>query len=291
MAGITGSDVDDGIPVSTEPTAEPTAQPIVALEPKNPDAPIEPTMADVLKQIQAIQATVGRIPDLASRLDKMPKTFESTLEKRFKESQQQQYINSLPQDQQEAYKQQLAAQEAQRKELESLVEAKLRSMNQNGLDEETVKFIQEQKAEKLVQADTNKFFTSIESSLGPEDAKRIVPYIDGFLKWHEKAINGTDEAAFKEASKAMDEALANPEKMALAGLRWLQKQTAEAGGKVIDERQKKGASLALAPRGSAASSGGKLDPTRMSAKELQNSPDIANMSTADYEKLLNASKK
>lgn len=276
---------------TTESTAKPVEGQPAASEPAKTDAPAEPTMAEVLSEIRAMKALTGRIPDLASKLEKMPKSWESTLDKRFKESQTQSYINSLPQDQQEAYKQQLAAKEAQNKEIEALIEATLRKQNPNGLDEETVNFIKEQKAEKAVQADTNKFFTSIESSIGPDEAKQIVPYIDGFLKWHAQAINSGDEEAFKKASKAMDEALANPEKVALAGLKWLKEQNAQASGKVIDERQKKGASLALSPRGSAASSNGaKLNPHQMTAKELQSNPDIANMSTADYEKLLKASK-
>lgn len=293
MAGITGDAeiTPENTPeVTAEPTATTTAEPTTALATKEPNATVEPTMADVLKEMQAIKAMTGRISDLSSKVDKMPKAWESTLEKRLREQNENSYLQSLAPEDRKAYEQAKADREFQQKELEKIIEAKIEA-RKGGLDEESSKFVQELRAEREDSKRSEGFFQKIESTLGPDDSKRLLPYIGDFLKWHEKAINGTDETEFKKAAEAMEDALKNPDGFILGGLKWLQQQTSQGGQQVQQQRVERGKSLSLAPRGSASKSGSMpLNLKAMTAKELQADPRIAEMSTSEYEALLKASK-
>src|SRR3990167_3522546 len=249
-------------------------------------APAEPTMADVLKQIQAIQTHVGRIPALQSRMDSMTKNIDSTVEKRLKESQRDQYISQLTPEQRQEYEQQ----QRQRQETEAYLQKLVQANMQKTIGEdfggmmETFHELQDKKK-------ADNFFTTIEETLGEEDSKRIAPMIGQMLAEHRRKINSGDPALVQEADAWMTKALEAPERVALRALRQLQTQVNNSENRVVDERRERGKSLGLQPRGGAPAGPKSIKNLKgLSEKEILAIPGIADMPTAEYQKLLNASR-
>ena len=243
-------------------------------------------MADVLKQIQAIQTHVGRIPALQSRMDSMTKNIDSTVEKRLKESQRDQYISQLNPEQRAEYEQQ----QRQRQETEAYLQKLVQANMQKTIGEdfggmmETFHELQDKKK-------ADNFFTTIEETLGEEDSKRIAPMIGQMLAEHRRKINSGDPALVQEADAWMTKALEAPERVALRALRQLQTQVNNSENRVVDERRERGKSLGLQPRGGAPAGPKSIKNLKgLSEKEILAIPGIADMPTAEYQKLLNASR-
>ena len=231
--------------------------------------------------ISDMQPHLGRISTLQSRLDSIPKTIESAVEKRLRESNQQQILSQLAPEQRKAYEEQLRDREAQTAELRKIILETIREAAPNGgLSAEQMRAINNIQN----QQDAQGFFSSIEDALGAENLKRIAPVIDEFLKQHQQDLRNPDPAVRDEAKKRMNDALARPERFALNALRKVQEQTQEGADQVVQQRQQQQAKLSLVPRGSAAK--GVKNIKGMSQKQLESDPDILNMSATDYEKLL-----
>ncbi len=287
MAGELDEIVIDPSPAPAAADADPQGDAPAGTPGKEPAAPAEPTIADVMKLVQEIKTTAGRVPALQSRLDSMPKQFEAMFQKTLRESTQQQYLNSLSPEQRQVYEQQQLEQQQQQDYLKRTVQEHIKETMGDQFAS-----ILERDAVAQDKEKADGFFEAIEQKLGVDESKRVGPFISEMLKEHRRKIDSGDPALIAEADKWMTRALNSPGEVALDALLALQKSVAAGEGKVIDERQARGRSMGAQPRGSApAVPAASLKNLRdMSEKALLANPEIANMTTAEYEKLLKASK-
>jgi hypothetical protein len=242
----------------------------------------EPTIQDVIKQLQGLQPHIGRISALQSKLDSIPKALEDLVAKRFEAFTRQNQLNQLPIDQRKAYEEEQAQYEKDRRTLFSL------------MDEHLNKVLPERFGPSLAAGEAHEnsvaaqgFFSEIESSLGPEELQRIAPYINELIKKNADEIRSTDTATFEKASEWLDKAMKNPSSVALQALRMAQEAVQKGADNVVQQREARGRALGAAPR-----PGSTPAPPKtlkgMSPKELE--ALAAEMPTADFEKLVKASK-
>lgn len=241
-------------------------------------APAEPTLADVLKQIQSIQPHIGRITALQSKFDQMPAQFEAMFQKRFQDQQNQLALNQLAPEQRQQYEQQLL----QRQQEEQLLKDLIRNGIKELLPTEYSGMVEGyQKLQDREQADN--FFGAIEEVLGKEDAVKIAPYIGQMLELHRQMLESGDPTQIKEATKWMEKALLAPESVALRAIRMAQEDGAAGNAQVEQTRVAQQKRFGAVPTGAARASGVR-NLSKMSAKEAE---ELAlSMPTEEYEKLV-----
>lgn len=244
--------------------------------------PPEPTIKDVLEQLKSIQPHIGRISALQSRLDTLPKTLDEAVAKKLEAWQRQQQVNQLPPDERKVYEQEQAQREADMKALRDLIRGELEQTlpDKFGASIEAGQAYQDQKT-------AGSFFQEIEGALGPKDMERIAPYLGQLLDKNAKEIKSEDPSVFKQASDWLEKALKNPSSVALQALKMAQEAVEKGAESVVQQRDQRGKSLSAAPRPGSGPSAPKslkgLNPKQL--EEL-----AANMDTAEFEKLVKASK-
>lgn len=243
----------------------------------------EPTIADVLKQVQGLSAHVGRISSLQSKVDTFPKTIEELISKKLAESNKQQMLNQLPPDQRAQYEQQEQQRADEMQALERLIKDKVRDYLPKELGD-TAEIVQELKTSREAKG----FFNALGEALGPEDMAKVMPFIGEILEKNQRDIRSDDPAVYKPAIEWIERAMKNPESVGLAALRMAQARVQTNAGSVVQQREAKGRALSTAPRTGAPPTAPR-DIRGMSQSQLDQL--AAGMSTADFEKLVNASKR
>lgn len=244
--------------------------------------PPEPTIKDVLEQLKGFQSHVGRISAMQSRLDTLPKTLDEAVAKKLEAWQRQQQVNQLPPDERKAYEQEQTQRDSDMQALRKLISEQLEQAlpEKFGASIEAGQAYQDQKT-------AGSFFQEIEGALGPKDMERIAPYLGQLLDKNAKEIKSEDPSVFKQASDWLEKALKNPSSVALQALKMAQEAVEKGAESVVQQRDQRGRSLSAAPRPGSGPSAPKslkgLNPKQL--EEL-----AANMDTAEFEKLVKASK-
>lgn len=242
----------------------------------------EPSIQDVVKQLQAMQPHVGRISALQSRLDSIPKTLEDLVQKRFDTWTRQNQLNQLSPDQRKAYEDEQAQIEKDKAAILKLFDEHLNKVLPERFGDSIAAGQAYQDSQQA-----QSFFSEIESSLGPEKMQAIAPYIGQMLQKNAEEIRSKDPAVFERASEWLDKALKSPATIALQALRMAEAAVQKDANAVVQQRDARAKSLGAAPRSGTAPSPPK-SLKGMSPKQLEEL--AAGMDTAEFEKLVKASK-
>ena len=245
--------------------------------------PVEPTIKDVLEQLKAVQSHVGRISNLQSRLDSMPKTFDEMVSKKLDGVTRQFQLNQLPPEQRQQYEQEQAQRDSEMEYLKKLIGEQIKSV----IPTEFGPLIEAGKAQedrKMAQG----FFGDIGSALGPEDTQRIMPFLGQLLQDNKKGMDSKNPDEVRAAEEWLDRALKSPATVALQALRMAQASVKESGEQVVQQREQRGKALAASPR----TGSGPIPAKSLKGLNSKQLDDLAaSMSTADFEKLVQESKR
>lgn len=242
----------------------------------------EPTIQDVLKQLQALQPHVGRISALQSRLDSIPKTLEDLVQKRFESFTRQNQLNQLSPDQRKAYEDEQAQVEKDKALLFKLFDEHLNKVIPERFGE-SIEAGQAYRDSQQAQG----FFSEIEGALGPDKLKTIAPFINEMLQNNAEEIKSQDPEVFQRASEWLDKAMKSPHSVALQALRMAEEAVQKGADNVVQQRDARAKSLGASPR-----TGTVPTPPKslkgMNPKQLEEL--AASMDTSEFEKLVKASK-
>lgn len=245
--------------------------------------PVEPTIKDVLEQLKAIQPHIGRISNLQSRLDSMPKTFDEMVSKKLDGVTRQFQLNQLPPEQRQQFEHEQAQRDSEMEYLKKMIGEQIKSV----IPAEYAPLIEAGHAHedrKTAQG----FFKEIETSLGPEDMQRIGPFLGKILQDNSKGMQSANPEEAAAAAEWLEKALKQPASVALQALRMAQASVQQGNGQVVQQREQRGKDLAASPR-----TGSGPVPARslkgLNSKQLDEL--ASSMSTADFEKLVQESKR
>lgn len=243
----------------------------------------EITLAELHKQLQNFGREIGRVRPIQSQLDTLPKTFDKMFTERFEKMQQQQYLGTLSPEDRLGYQQQQEGQKA----LENLFMKMLNEKAPGLLDRygDFTKTFERMSG----QLESQDYFDQVAEALG-DDAQKAVPVITKMFNELKKQANSGDPEVADQAQKLRELYSSNPHAAAMAAMRRMQGEVSGQANGLIDQRRRSASNSAIVPRGGMSAKA----PSRLSKEQMNDRKYMesiaANMSTGDYEKLLQNSR-